>query len=403
MKRNDKLTFYENFFLIIFADAYPDSAQFRGGQQFRKGGWSRVFPEIEKSVDNKNNFLSAVESLVNRGVILVKWKRYRQGDVVTALYLESPDLVYSLLGKANPENIRLEELDLLYSFESLNFISGEVVKFLINQLEQKEKLLIKNKEHLEEFFLILSMDPEFVTQYTIRALSVRLFNDSKRLEKIISGFDRITETASGIKISKHLGLERVYPETTIGGNLNLIFSNGRKWSLYGEIITIPEQTAGEIKKIEFDTDSPKVLSIENKETFYTLSSTLSVFHGFVYCSGHLNSSDRLIYGLLEKSNVDIYHFGDLDPEGLIIFDEIDCIVGGRLKPYLMNEKIYQKYLDCAYELSPGAMKRIDLVKNKKIFNLVRLIKNSGKGVEQEIIEVDIKLEETTCLLDNNSL
>lgn len=387
MRQPEKLSLYEKKILTVFAESYPGSAHFAGGRNLRKGNWNRIFPEIEKSAEKKNIFLSAVESLEKRGVISVQWQQYRRGDRVSALFLEKPDILYSLLNETAPEDLLGNMLKVLDSIEAKNALSKDIIDYVDDQLKNERKLLFQSEKEFQDFLTILTIAPETASQYTIRALSVRLYNDSKYLERKLPIFDKITEAASGIKISRLLDIKRVYPETTIRGCFDIVFSDGSRWSLKNNIVTLPETTVKEIERIDFTAKHPKILSIENKETFYTVSSTIKSFNAFIYCGGHINRADKILYQLLDKVQGEIRHFGDLDPEGLLIFEEIDTLINGKLHPYMMNEDVFSRYQSFGYELTPGALKRLDYLENEKLKSLAEKIEECGKGVEQEIIEV----------------
>lgn len=388
MRKPLKLSPYETKILSVLAESYPGSAHFAGGRKLRKGNWNRLLPEIEKSVEKKMSFLSAVESLEKHGVISVQWQRYRKGDRVSALFLENPALLYSLLGKATPEDILAEMIEILDSFKPEDQVSQDVISYIDFQLKNERKLLFQSTQELRRFLSLMAVTPSMAAQFTIRALSVHLYNDSKYLERMLSLFDKIVEAASGLKISDLLEIQRVYPETTVSGTFDIFFSDGRQWPLKDAVVTLPEKTVREIKKIVFAVDYPRIISIENKETFYLIASALKSFNAFIYCGGHLNSADRMLYELFAKNNIEIFHFGDLDPEGLLIFDEIDELVEKKLQPFMMNKEVFSKYKKYGYTLTPGALKRFNNLKNEKLTDLAMIIKESGIGIEQEIIEVN---------------
>ncbi len=387
MRHSEKLSSYEKKILSVFAESYPDSAHFAGGRNLRKGNWNRIFPEIEKSVENKSSFLEAAESLEKRGVVSVLWQRYRKGDRITAVILEKPAMLYSLLNKTSPEVLLAEMIEVLDSFETKNSFSKDIVRYIDKQLKDKKKLLFQSRNQFNDFLTLTGLTPEYTAQFTIRALSVHLYNDSKYLERMLPVFDKIAKAAAEIKISSYLDIERVYPETTVCGFFDIIFSDDRRWLLKNDIVTLPEKTVKKIERIDFAVERPKMLSIENKETFYVLSSTLKEFDGYIYCGGHLNESDRFLYQLLNRTNAEMFHFGDLDPEGLLIFNEIDDVLNGRLRPFMMNEDVYARYLSSGYQLAPGALKRLDYAENEKLTSLAEIIRENETGVEQEIIEV----------------
>ncbi|MCP4134837.1 MAG: DUF2399 domain-containing protein [bacterium] len=377
----------EKKILSVFADFFPSSAHYRGGQKLRKARWESIFPAIDSSVEVKESFLAAVDSLVTVGVLSVKWVRFREHDKVLALFLEDPVKLYLLLQEPYPHDVRLNELEILRSYKPANDIAKKTTVFLADKLEKMEPVSLSGSEHLKELLTCVSLSPAETIHCTMRALSVRLFNDSKRLESILPGFDKITSAAAGVALSDFLGLDRSFPETAIFGSMEIIFKDGRRWPCKNSMITLPLETAKQIDRIVWPSPDSKILSVENKENFYSLSSSLTGFDGFVFCGGHLNSADRIFFECLEKGEGKFFHFGDLDPDGLIIFQEIDELLKGRLAPFFMNVETYEKYRVHGYELSPGAMKRLELVKSEKVSGVADAVREWGKGVEQEVVDV----------------
>ncbi len=90
--------------LTVFAESYPTSASYKGGRKLRKSGWHELFPRIRTDVSAKNDFLEAVEELVDAGILTAKWKRFREGDDLEALYLEDPQSLFAALGMPSPES-----------------------------------------------------------------------------------------------------------------------------------------------------------------------------------------------------------------------------------------------------------------------------------------------------------
>jgi hypothetical protein len=132
-----------------------------------------------------------------------------------------------------------------------------------------------------------------------------------------------------------------------------------------------------------------VLSIENKETFSVFASAGSGFDGLLYTGGHLNPAVSRTLALLAASHAQIFHFGDLDPDGLIIFEEVTRAAGGA-RPYRMDAETYERYLPFGYGLTEVQLKRLDLVSFSELppdlGELKNLILEHKRGVEQEVID-----------------
>ncbi len=378
-------TDYKDRILKIFVESYPGSAQFRGGRKLRRGDWEHIFPDINDSPDNKDAFISAVEELEEEGIVSVKWIRFRKGDRVDALYLENPDKIYQYLGEDTPENIRESVLSFIHSYKTDSRATIKIIEYIKKNYISGDKELFNNYEDIRDILKLLDVSPEEAGKYNIRALSVKLFNNSKRVERIKDKADRLSMLCGEQTLTERLGIERSFPETSISGNAVIEFANGDRWSLNDNILTLPLSTARNIKNIIMPVKNPKILSIENKETFHVLSKAPGYFGLYVYCAGRINNADKSIFEILNGNNYEFYHSGDLDPDGLKIFDEIDVLLGGKLNPYMMDIDTYSKYFEFGYQLSHGALKGFDKFNNLKLKDLAFEILKTGKGVEQEIL------------------
>jgi hypothetical protein len=104
-------------------------------------------------------------------------------------------------------------------------------------------------------------------------LSLGLFADSKRIEALLPLARRFSERARrcGSSDPDFSILERSWPETAIAGDIVLHFRDGNSWRLGGAIIGLPLSTVNRIESIESPYGLNTALSIENKESFHTLS------------------------------------------------------------------------------------------------------------------------------------
>jgi hypothetical protein len=94
--------------------------------------------------------------------------------------------------------------------------------------------------------------------------------------------------------------------------------------------------------------------------------------------------------LLEESAFTLYHSGDLDPDGILILQELGDIAGNRVNPVRMDRETFDRYRDCGRTLPPATLRRLGLIRPETraipgIEELIRRIEETGVGVEQEII------------------
>ncbi|MBN1525100.1 MAG: DUF2399 domain-containing protein [Spirochaetales bacterium] len=381
---------YERAILERFAASFPASAHYREGRPLRFSGWERYFPEITTDAQAKEAFLASVESLAAGGVVKPAWKRYRKGDVLDALFLLDSEKLYGLLGRPHPDSIRIGMLTFLDDMAGTT--ADEWMAVLQDHcrrlLENREPFPVAKAEELADVFRLAACTREAASGHSIRALSVRLFRDSKRIEKILPAADQLSVTATGEKLSARLGLERSYPESTIAGDGAVCFSDGRRWDLGGRIATLPLSTISTVARIEWPHPSPRILSIENKETFHLACGILrDRFDGFLYTSGQVNAADRALLALFTTAGASVFHFGDLDPGGLLIYSKIHEVTGGSVRPYLMDMDTYREYLPHGYSITPQAIKKLDSVTLPALAPLCMAMRETGLGIEQEVIDL----------------
>lgn len=390
------------YILECFRDDYPSSAQVRGGRKLRKGGWDRIFPRIHTDPEVKEAFLAAAEELEALGVLSIRWARYRRGDRIEALFLEDPALLYSLSGLPTPEQQREEALGLLQEFrervlqepdgsgeqgrDDTRGQSGEFIRTLVEHLEARIEAYIPtpcgDPQRLRELLLLLETDRELIAELPIRALSIRLFRDSKRLEGLLAEADKLALSAAGERISSRLELSRSYPQAGLRGEAELLFTDGRTWNLNGEELFCGKRC---VERLSLIAVGAPVLVVENKETFMTLQPERCGFSALLYGGGHLNRATAALLQLLERSGAELYYFGDLDPEGLLIFQETDELLSGRLIPWHMDVPHYLHYLDYGYPLSEQLLSRLDRLRPGRFDELAALLRSNRIGVEQELM------------------
>ncbi len=412
-KRSAPLSSTARAVLTEFADSFPASAHYRGGRKLRKADWERVFPDTARDVEAKEEFLAAIDELVSLGVVSVKWRRFRDGSEVDALYLEDPDRLFELVGRPSPDAVRDRMLEVLRSDAWTHHTDlapaarerlAAVRDWLEAMIEVRHPVAVTDARELSDLASVLRIEPETARRFPIRALSVRLFNDSKRLERLLPLADRVTRGLFGVAHSEETGLARSYPEVSVALRGTLVLAGAREWACRGEVLTLPAATVGDVDAVRAEpspgarapTGEAGVLSVENKETFYVLSSLLregsrlGSIAAVTYCGGHPHASYLALLERFRAAGVSIHHFGDLDPDGLFIFAELQSGLEVELHPYHMDVATLRSHL--SFGLAPPES-RLALLRSslatlpQQIRPLATEILAHGRGVEQEVIDV----------------
>jgi hypothetical protein len=242
--------------------------------------------------------------------------------------------------------------------------------------------------------------PAFPRGITTRALSVALYRDSKRLEYLFDLFSPLLGRARrrGVPVPDFSFLDRSFPETFIAGKIALEFVKDAApgpqplVNASGSILSLPLETILKLRHIQALAEGPPaVLTIENKETFFALSPSLPFYNCFLYTAGHPNRAVRALVSLLAESGFSFHHAGDLDPDGILIVQELAEIAGTDISPLRMDADTFDRYLGCGKKLGPNILKRTSLIGEKTrsipgIAKLIGRIEETRTGVEQEIID-----------------
>lgn len=383
--------------LTSFAEAYPASAHSRGGRRLRIGDWQRRYPRIGADVEAKTEFLDAVEEVIATGLITPKWRRYREGDELQALYLDDPAGLYRLLGRPSPESVRERMLDCVNGPEW----TGQRETPLRNCVRERVASLlaaghptgVDSVEELRDLAIVLGLTPADTRGLPIRALSTRLFNDSKRLESILPSADKLTTEVGLLRLSDSLGLARSYPEVSLALSGDLLLERPEAtWRCSGRPLTLPLPTVRAIAGIRLERGAA-VLSVENKETFYTAVERLdaSAFSCVVYTAGHRNAAVIALLERVRDSGGQLYHFGDLDPDGLQILIELRRALAVTVVPFAMDRDTYHRHAAFGYPLDSGRRERLarllqpDSGLPAELVPTAREMLAAGVGVEQEVI------------------
>jgi hypothetical protein len=203
-------------------------------------------------------------------------------------------------------------------------------------------------------------------------------------------------------------LERSLPDAMISGKIIFEYQNGSLPPLInaaGLILGFPLQSAGSIRSIKTidEKDAPAVLTIENKETFYALGDPqnraqgerpdrgLSRYDCFLYTGGYLNRAASALIKILAASGFRFDHARDLDPDGILILQNIRDIAEKPVSPLGMDAAVFDRYLPWARPLTGTILNQLRKIREDTraipgLADLIRRIEDTGRGVEQEIID-----------------
>jgi len=397
------------------------AAEKRSSLMIRSSSLFRNFDSA--NTDEKESYLEAAETLEQKGIVKLNWEQRSKGERIKTIRCENFEKLFEEAGKTYPaaevEKIKAmldQKVKALRAAPELSSGLGEennqtakviaLLEFFFVTFSIREIGQGIDQYAMEEFLRLLDFysDPSGLEKITSRAISILLYRDSKHLENLLKLFapllSRIQKT---IAIPDLAFFERSYPETMISGKITIEYNDQSAPLINagGHILGLPLESVEIIKAIQLV--SPKkekrLLTIENKETFYAIaapqkhgtSKVLSCYDCFLYTGGYPNSAACALIKILAASDFSFYHAGDLDPDGILILQNIQDITQRAVTPVRMDAGTFNQYQTWARTLSAPVLRQIKKVRKDvraipDIAGLLQRIEETGLGVEQEIVD-----------------
>jgi hypothetical protein len=397
-----------------------------------------LFPGFDAAPpDEKESYLEAAEALEHRGLLKLHWEKRGLGERLKTLTCEDFEKLFEEADSAYPrteaKEIRAMIAEKIPAFKELSRnVEGKaaagIPAFLgwyASHFGIRETGRGMSQKTVEDFIRLLELffEPAQLEGVSARALSIKLYRDSKRLEALLELFGSALARAStsGFPPPDLAFLKRSYPETMLSGQLVFEYRIAPQESqdlqnpqdaqdpqdppplsnTTGRILGLPLAHAAAMRSIKTlrQKDHPLVLTIENKETFYALANmqthgrntSLSRYDCFLYTGGYPNQAVATVIRILAASGFSFCHAGDLDPDGILILQNIGDIAEKPVVPVLMDAAIFDRYLPWARPLAGTALRQAEKIRADTraipgVAELLCRIADTRRGVEQEIID-----------------
>ena len=314
-----------------------------------------LFPDFDTAHHNeKENYLEAAESLERKEIIKLNWEK--PGERLKTMSCNDFEKLFITAKRPYPKS-EVEKIKAILDEEiiSIKKTHGENNTALLEYIslhfgprEIGQGIDIHIIQGLICLIKYFSESPR-LEKITPRALSILLFKDSKYLEKLLTLCrPLLTQAQKNVPCPDFIFLERSFPETMISGKLIFNFkeNNIPLHNINGLIFNFPLESINAIASIKpiSGSNNMKVLTIENKETFYALGSPqTSSYDCFLYTGGYPNKAVVELIKILAKSGFSFYHAGDLDPDGILILQNIRELAGKPVTPIKMNAATFDEY------------------------------------------------------------
>lgn len=382
----------ERDILLAFADRYPRSAMRTGGRPLRLRDWEERDPTITRSAESLTSFLETMEALERRGLLRLGWRGRKKGERLAWAELVNPSGLYQRLDRSTPDALARELRDsakqlVRRSEKRMDRIGADFFRIVAEHPDPLINLVAC--ADLEALSTLFSQEPGAFSGVPIRSLSIRLFGDSKRLEHLIPLAQKIGRLGKRLDLLSALP-SRSYPEVWIGGAVECTPLEGSPWNIQRGPLGLSLAMVRDLRALRLiGGTTGRVLSVENKETFYALCNSTLPFDAYVYCGGRPNRAVRQVLTLLQRGGCRIYHAGDLDADGIAILGELHRLVGAQ--PFGMNVQTFDRYQHYGRVLEGPLLRRLAQIPEDTqllggISPLIERIAATGKAVEQEIID-----------------
>jgi hypothetical protein len=408
---NWKQKIVDAFISHYFASVRPSSQNEKVAANVLRVRSSLFFPDFDSShPDEKESYLEAAEYLERKGLIKLNWEKRNKGERLKTLNCTDFKKIFEEAHRLYPETeaqtIRAMLEAKAKALKDSSAAQDNVIHFLeffSVHFSPREIGLGIDQRAMVDFIRLLEFSQDLSQQekITIRALSILLYCDSKRLEDVLVLCKPLLLQAQKNSSLNMVIPERSYPETMISGNISIEFKNNEVPMINagGHILNLPLETAEAICAIRplAATDKKMVLTIENKETFYALGSpnktdnNLSRFNCFLYVGGYSNRATAALIQVLAACGFSFYHAGDLDPDGILILQHISDIAEKPVIPLRMDIATFNQYMSWGRTLTKTMLRQIEKIREEtkaipELSSLLQRIEETGLGIEQEIID-----------------
>ena len=364
-----------------------------------------IFNEYEKDSTDINaivDFEKECKLLETGGLVHLDWKYERISKIISIATEENWNKIRIILGVKDKKERRKADIAFYSSiYEDSN--SEQIVKdFCKKQIERLK--MDKDAEYsyfdAKNIILLLNYILKNKNEILERELSMLAFANSKsweektkrRVLKILrqSGyFDSLIENCADEKEINKVILEEcnVYSNPSyvyFKGNGKITFENDKTLSVYYDIpLALSSQSINKIKS--FEISDSKIMTIENLTSFNRMKESDTFF---IFLSGYHNTIKQ---NFLEKiyqqnSNKQFYHFGDIDPDGFFILENLQKKTHIDFKPYKMGIEELKKYSDFSKTLEENDITKANsLIEEGKFVEIMNYMLENNIKLEQEII------------------
>lgn len=393
--------------LNTLIDLYEKSKTFMGDNKVRQSFTikvSKLFPKYDD--DSAFDFYTELNQVCTmlEEKNLVTLQKERSGKIRTVtLNLDCLDECYAETSRTSKSDVNSRLKEIWQKYEDISeyentSLSPESNEPLHLYIEEQRERLRQNKSvqffsgdfaDYEDLFLAVKEVLSNEEEIFIRELSVKLFNNSKRLEEIESPVRSLL-----YKYGEYDDKETVLEEHNIIKTPTYVMVKGCGLLVFAEQKIDLEKISGDIalstqtlkSLCSVELNGASVITIENLTSFHKYKATNELV---IYLGGFHNSVKRDFIKLVERANPGTIfkHFGDIDAGGFYILEHLKSKTGINFLPQNMDVETLDANKENWISLSENDRARLASLseKNNSYADVIEYMLKNNCKLEQEII------------------
>lgn len=395
--------------LGILLDQYENSKTYQGENKVTQSFYAlpeKVFKEYHSDYADMNlvrDFENQMRDLENSGLILV-----RRGKGVIEKLAANPERwqdYYKILQRQDKRTLQRCQIELYKSYMGEELLLDLFCQEQIDRLRGNKKAVydVEAAEGILKLCRYILSNQEDILE---RELSVAVLGDSKKWEKqfrsrvcsilkkygdydiLLLGVSDGADKEDKREMERILLAEHhIYSNPAyvyFKGNAEFLFESGQKMRVNPYMpMAFSAETLNQLKTIRILDQG--VMTIENLTSFNRMQEENTFL---IFLSGYHNSVKqqfiRKIYD--ENPRLTWQHFGDIDPDGFYIIENLRRGTGIDFNPVYMDMAVLKKYKDYTKPLTDNDIRKATaLIQNEMYHDIMEYMLDTGVKLEQEIV------------------
>ncbi len=366
----------------------------------------KIFPGYDSDfadVDSVRDFEYQMEELEAVGLITIK----RGKNVIEKLEAnpERWQEYYTILERQERRILQNIQMELYQSYLGKNALLDRFCHEQISRLRANKRAAFEMEDArviLDLCRFILGNQRDILE----RELSIAVLGDSKRWEKkyrsrvcsVLERYGNFNDLLLGISDGEDkedkrerekilLAEYQVYANPSyvhFKGNAEFLFDDGQRIRMNHQMpAAFSTEALAHLDSVR--VLDKRVMTIENLTSFNRISQEQAFL---IFLSGYHNSAKQKLIRKIYDANPGIVwqHFGDIDPDGFYIVENLRKGTGIDFRPVFMEASVLNRYLAYAKPLTERDRRKARSLLSKEMYgDVVRYMLDTGRKLEQEIV------------------